>query len=637
MRWTTSLTPTCKAPATEYLACVVPAFELGRKAGLGLPIEPTDEQKLEPTWASGAQSPAQVSLPVYFHWEFRTGAGGDFEELARLLEPREMPAGVGKRPMDISQPGFQITPPPAPGATLELEGALRVPDAEPTAWPQETRTPFQTALKEILNAPWKAINQEGQEPILAAPIYGRWQAARHTVEMAPKPPDAPPSPPWLHELNLDPRHRAVAARVVQTQQEQLMASAWEQLGEIDRINQLRRQAQLARAVNAVYHAKHFTKFSEETLLKVVASAQSRVVVEAAGPNNVTTRAMLSHRISQSIIPDRAVSAPSRRMTNSRGAISARFQPVGAPPIALVATLNTTNIVQLQRPEAGLVTINEVSTVHGGGLNQIALYERIPTALNTAPPLENFNIVPEGFTPRRTLLDFPPGGADSPVAQAFRNAAKALQDYLEKKAFPSSFAGQGAPMNLPNTKQVLLQNLNPENTVNARARASLNITGGAGQGADPLEPILDAPDFPQPMYEALRDLSQDFLFPGLERVPPNTVALLETNPKFVESFLVGLNAEMSGELLWRDYPTDQRGTYFRRFWGGDQPDIDVIKKWGDSKLGDNARAGEKLVLLIRGELLRRYPNSVIYAVAATLKDGRLDLTPRMNAIRFFAAR
>ncbi len=95
---------------------------------------------------------------------------------------------------------------------------------------------------------------------------------------------------------------------------------------------------------------------------------------------------------------------------------------------------------------------------------------------------------------------------------------------------------------------------------------------------------------------LRDLSQDFLFPGLEHVPPNTVTLLETNPKFVESFLVGLNAEMSRELLWRNYPTDQRGTYFRQFWdtsaGSEQPDIDTITKWGDRKLGENARAGEQ---------------------------------------------
>ena len=116
------------------------------------------------------------------------------------------------------------------------------------------------------------------------------------------------------------------------------------------------------------------------------------------------------------------------------------------------------------------------------------------------------------------------------------------------------------MNLSDTKAQLLQSVDPEKTIAARVQASLILAGGAESRADPLEPILDAPDFPQPMYEALRDLSQDFLFPGLEHVPPNTITLLETNTKFVESFLVGLNAEMSRELLWRNYPTDQRGTY-----------------------------------------------------------------------------
>jgi hypothetical protein len=163
------------------------------------------------------------------------------------------------------------------------------------------------------------------------------------------------------------------------------------------------------------------------------------------------------------------------------------------------------------------------------------------------------------------------------------------------------------------------------------QVSLGVTRRAEPTGDPLEPLLDGPDFPQPMYEALRDLAQDFLFPGMEHVPANTVTLLETNPQFVESFLVGLNAEMSRELLWRKYPTDQRGTSFRRFWdtsaGDDQPDIDLIKQWGGRKLGDNANTGDKLVLLLRGELLRRYPNAVIYAVAAVRKDGRLDLSPQ----------
>ena len=51
--------------------------------------------------------------------------------------------------------------------------------------------------------------KEGTTPLLAPPIYGCWQAARHTVDMTPAPPAT--SPRWLHELNLDPRHRAIAA------------------------------------------------------------------------------------------------------------------------------------------------------------------------------------------------------------------------------------------------------------------------------------------------------------------------------------------------------------------------------------------------------------------------------------------
>jgi len=111
-------------------------------------------------------------------------------------------------------------------------------------------------------------------------------------------------------------------------------------------------------------------------------------------------------------------------------------------------------------------------------------------------------------------------------------------------------------------------------------------------------------------------------------------LLETNSRFVEAFLVGLNAEMSSELLWRNFPTDQRGTYFKQFWdasdGSAQSDIEPISQWRDRLLGQNTpRTNGKLVLLIRGELLRRYPNSVIYAVRAVKPqpNAKLDLSTK----------
>ena len=123
-----------------------------------------------------------------------------------------------------------------------------------------------------------------------------------------------------------------------------MASAWEQLGEIQRINQLRRQAQLARTVNAVYHAKHFSRILRGDAFESGRSGSISWLVVAATVNNVTTRTMLSQMISRSAMPDRAVSAPLRRLASPRSAISARFQPVGAPPIAIVARLNTSPIV-----------------------------------------------------------------------------------------------------------------------------------------------------------------------------------------------------------------------------------------------------------------------------------------------------
>ena len=201
--------------------------------------------------------------------------------------------------------------------------------------------------------------------------------------------------------------------------------------------------------------------------------------------------------------------------------------------------------------------------------------------------------------------------------------------------PPSVIGQGtnfsaATMNLTDTKEKLLQSVNPQHTITARLSASLVPASAIAQTDDPLEPLLEAPNFPQPMFEVLRDLSQDFLFPGLENVPTNTAALLETNSKFIESFLVGLNAEMSRELLWHNFPTDQRGTFFRRFWDtfiDNEPsdNIDIIKEWGNKSLGQNTKGGDQLVLLLRGELLRRYPNSVIYAAKAEKVEGILALS------------
>jgi hypothetical protein len=162
--------------------------------------------------------------------------------------------------------------------------------------------------------------------------------------------------------------------------------------------------------------------------------------------------------------------------------------------------------------------------------------------------------------------------------------------------------------------------------------------------------MAAPEFPQPMYRPLADLSQDYLLPGLDKVPPETLGLLVENHAFIEAYMVGLSHEFSRQLLWEEYPSDGRGTYFRQFWdaGGYVPeptdpqdpaqlremlkDIPPIHRWPlPGALGANPNRPDTgdgdLVLLVRGELLRRYPNALIYAAKAAwdAQAGRHELT------------
>src|SRR5260370_8893808 len=68
-----------------------------------------------------------------------------------------------------------------------------------------------------------------------------------------------------------------------------------------------------------------------------------------------------------------------------------------------------------------------------------------------------------------------------------------------------------------------------------------------------------------MYGPWRDVSQEYLLHGLEQIPSDTVAMMQSTPAFIEAYMVGLSSEMGCELLWFGYPTDQRGSYFRQFW------------------------------------------------------------------------
>ena len=116
------LCPRHLEPDTAYLACLVPAFLAGVKAGLGDPVTADDEARLDPAWTA---TPAPgLRLPVYHAWEFSTGPAGSFETLVRRLHPSPLdPASAHPPKLDLGAAGSGL---PA-GGVIELQSALRVP------------------------------------------------------------------------------------------------------------------------------------------------------------------------------------------------------------------------------------------------------------------------------------------------------------------------------------------------------------------------------------------------------------------------------------------------------------------------------------------------------------------------------
>jgi hypothetical protein len=153
-----------------------------------------------------------------------------------------------------------------------------------------------------------------------------------------------------------------------------------------------------------------------------------------------------------------------------------------------------------------------------------------------------------------------------------------------------------------------------------------MPAGIARPPDPLAPIRGAPTFPVPLVELLGNVDREYVLPGLQDVDANTVGLVEVNRRFVEAALVGANHELAGELAWRLYPVDRRATFFRRFWARPPGSLDIppIAEWDTGlDLGDNAFGSSEgeLILVVRGDLVRRYPGTVIYAAQATFSGGR----------------
>jgi hypothetical protein len=604
------LCPRVLTPDTDYLACVVPAFELGRKAGLGQPIAPADEAQLAPAWGLSSST---VELPVYYSWRFATGAGGDFQSLAMLLTARPLPPGIGERPIDVGDSGLANSGVPA-HTLFGLAGALRPVGASDPRWqPPGLQSTWESALTPILNAP-AAVPVDG-DPLLAPPLYGAAAAGLDRI-------DPSHQARWFEQLNLSPAGRAVAhlgTRVVQQLQDQLMASAWDQAADLERIRQLGRQFEFGARMGVSMHVRHLATMDPGVGLQVLGPAQARMTrVGAPAVNAAFAAALVDTGLDPSVY---AVAL--RRIARPRGAINRRVQigttsttPV-PPTSALLARLQPAAVFgrHVVFTAAGPVTLDRVATSINPPPSPFGFADATAAAVAAAEPYLTFEFAALGqaIPPRARIGRRNP--VDDTDAATFRTLAQA---HLARFNPPRPIAGPPPPMRTGELSFAFTQAMTTTQPSLVFTSALSTAAAAPGVATGPSDRI--APRFPQPMSRPLIDIAQGFMLPGLDLVPPNTVVPLETNTAFVQAYLVGLNTEMGRELLWRGYPADLTATYFDRFWDassapGRAPDIDPIASWANRGLGVSTST-EDFVLLIRSELLRRYPDAVIYAVRGT---------------------
>ncbi|MBX3082874.1 MAG: hypothetical protein KF716_14640 [Anaerolineae bacterium] len=614
-------------PLTPYHAFVIPTFEAGRLAGLGLPTTGIDS--LAPSWGNG-----QTQYPVYYHWSFRTGERGDFEYLVNLLEPREVDRRVGIRDMDMQNPGFGTV---GMMTVMGLEGALKAPQTEPKpdTWPPANpaaRPQFLTTLADMVNLQDTLLNPadpaNGQpDPIISPPLYGRWHALQTRLTVGEQ--------GWVNELNQDPRLRVPAGagtKVIQTGQEDYMQRAWQQLGDVINANQKIRQVQLSIATSTRVYDKHLVTLDANQQIAVTQQVHARL------KDSQTTIAQ-SVRLGR--LPSAAVQPTFRRVLRPRGVVARKtFSADANQSSRLLDGLNTGKITAAspkQAPKQQISLTETAERLPNKRLREDHLTVKIASAIPVRPDFR--------FTvPGRTITAAPitprlRADRDSTEGALFRTAMIDLHTRLEIVLPPPP------PRPSVNTTRIggtIVGALNPKTTILQRALSVLRLPPEHQRPAETIVTVMAHPVFSDAMYKPLRDLSNELLIPNLNLIPNNTITLLETNPAFIEAYMVGLNHEMARELLWREYPTDQRGSYFRQFWDVGEVvnrdasktaamleeelrDIKPLHLWKqpdalgtheNRPLPTGAEAGEsRLVLVIRGDLLKKYPTAVIFAQKA----------------------
>ena len=645
---------------TSYYAFLVPSFESGRRAGLGSKKTEIDAAgRFEPSWKlTGGDN----RFPVYYEWSFKTGIE-NFETLAKKIVPRDLSGSdVGKLWMDCNNINYgelfdykgNLEPAnPQRKGFVPYQGALRlVSDPQPNMLerPGAPEKEFTDRLSKLVNLgvqyrhktkqelEWSisALSNDRDDPLLVPPIYGRWYVQLDGDVTV----DSTRSGNWPDQLNLDPSFRVAAglgAEVIREHQEQFMSRSWQQLAdERKKLNKELQTLRFGQEVSKAIYNKHFSATpGAETqnagkFLALTQSVHNLIKVDAAGNT-------IAAKVAEGKADAAFVQPTYRKLTRSNGPVMKRVSSATTySKVVMSYTTQFSTIAMIFFPvdppfqnfdsaRLAQIDVTKFSYTRVGR-------EDIGTGVGL--PIPNwFNA-----TPLRILSTF------SVNKEAFEASVKAL--IVQSLRKPLLLKAQ--PITIESVSLFIAkiaEKIVPDKSFLARFNSKIPRNSAvAVTGSEVISPNSFNPFFPDPMFEPLGKLRQELFIPNLEKILPNSFALLQENSAFIESYMVGLNHELGAEYLWRGFPADLNATYFRQFWdmndssawGADKFQITPVRTWKTSqKLGANGPAGkmkDPLVFVIKAELVQKYPGLVVYAQEAKFENGfrkpNKDAAPRL---------
>jgi hypothetical protein len=539
-------------PGRSYRAAIVPAFAIGRDAALGRPLEAHTD--LQPAWVAGDKA----ELPLYHSWTFSTSPeAGDFEALCTRLEPDTEGGRIGVHAAFVDGAPLLTT---FRDATFEAEGALVATGTVPAELNAAAKKWFEDGLIPLINAAAdRAVPSardpyvpERDDPVVGPPLYGAWHANRF---------DVPAAKGWQRTLNLRPASRAAAglgAELVRAMQTELLAAAWDQVGELrevnDALNRGRLAAELARS-----QLRRFGSLPDAALLATTARVHPFVFDRGTS---------VARRLNDSAVVPNGLMSPAYLRATRPSTTIARFcaQEPAAPLASRVAeAFVKASAPAPQRPDT---------------VERCAAFGRdfLPAGAHTLAA------VAAARRPRRAPVR--PARVVTTATDDVRGLAGVMRDEFDP---------------LVSVRTGLLQRI-------AGLTEEMLGTGLPTR-------VVVGPEFTDPLFPRLLALDPELVVPGIGEFGLNRVRLLEVNENFVAAVTVGANHEWGREALWAEFPASLGATVFARFWenldGARDLDPDIHLWLTGSDLDDHVGgAGTSTVVLIRGDLIRRYPSVAI---------------------------